>query len=126
MKARVPIICFDLDGVIATGTIQDVYSDSAGWAYENCDPIQAVIDIMWELHNKGVHVIIHTARPVSDTTKTISWLDKHGVAYDELIMGKPYAHVYVDDRNFPSPFDPYAIGIRAALLTQLEKTSQLG
>jgi uncharacterized HAD superfamily protein len=126
MMKRTLIVCFDLDGVIATGTTEEVYSDKAGWAYEKCEPLQKTIDLIWELRNESVHIIIHTARPVSDTKKTISWLDKHGVAYDELVMGKPYAHVYVDDRNFPVPFDPHAVGIRTALISQLEKISQLG
>jgi hypothetical protein len=126
MKERTQIICFDLDGVIAEGTIRDVYSDSAGWAYEKCTPIQSTIDIMWEFHNQGIHVIIHTARPTCDLKKTMEWLDLYGVVYDELIMNKPYAHVYVDDRNFPVPYDPYAVGVRAALARQLEVTSKLG
>lgn len=126
MKERTPIICFDLDGVIATGTVQEVYSTEAGWAYEKCTPIQSTIDLMWDFHNKGIHVIIHTARPTRDLRKTTEWLDKHGVAYDELIMNKPYAHVYVDDRSFPVPYDPHSVGIKASLLKQLEDTSKLG
>jgi hypothetical protein len=114
------IVCFDIDGVIANGTTEDVYSDKAGWAYEKCTPERKVISILWELHNQGVYIILHTARLSCDKEKTVKWLFDHGVVYDELVMNKPFAHVYVDDKNFPLKFDPDAPLNRIALLKTLE------
>jgi uncharacterized HAD superfamily protein len=114
-----PIVCFDIDGVLATGTEADVYSDKAGWAYEKCTPLKKVILLVWDLRNQGVTVILHTARPKRDRKKTEQWLFENGVVYDELVMDKPFAHVYVDDRNFPTAFDPAAEGTRSALLQRL-------
>lgn len=115
-----PIVCFDIDGVIAAGTVSEVYSDEAGWAYERCTPIKKTIALIWELHNQGVTIILHTARLKSDRKKTEEWLFEHGVCYDELLMGKPFAHVYVDDKNFPTEFDPNAEGTRSSLLQRLK------
>ncbi len=28
---------------------------------------------------------------------TIEWLEKNNVPYDELVFGKPYADIYIDD-----------------------------
>jgi uncharacterized HAD superfamily protein len=115
-----PIICFDIDGVIAEGTIDEVYSDAAGWAYEKCTPVKSTINIIWELRNKGAYIILNTARPKRDYTKTVEWLFKHGVVYDELIMDKPYAHLYIDDKNFPVRFDPHSAQNRLSILKAVE------
>ena len=115
-----PIVCFDIDGVIADGTAAEVYSDAAGWAYEKCIPIKSVISLIWDLHNQGVTIILHTARPKKDRKKTEKWLFDYGVTYDELVMDKPFAHMYVDDRNFPVAFDPSADGVRSAVLQRLQ------
>ena len=31
---------------------------------------------------------------------TLQWLEQHGVTYDEIHFGKPYADVYIDDHAF--------------------------
>ena len=116
-----PIVCFDIDGVIATGTAAEVYSDEAGWAYERCQAIKSTVKLIWDLHNQGVHIILYTARLNADKKKTEEWLFEQGVVYDELIVGKPFAHVYIDDRNFPAPFDPHSEGIRSALISRLKE-----
>jgi capsule biosynthesis phosphatase len=28
---------------------------------------------------------------------TLDWLEKHGIEYDEIFFGKPWAQVYIDD-----------------------------
>jgi histidinol phosphatase-like enzyme len=33
-------LVLDLDGVIATGTTEEVYSDEAGWAFEKCEVME--------------------------------------------------------------------------------------
>lgn len=93
-------VCFDLDGVIATGTKEDVYSEEAGWAYEKCDPILTMILTMRQLHKEEYKIIIHTARKQCDRDKTVLWLNKFSVPYDELVMDKPYADLYIDDHGY--------------------------
>lgn len=90
-------VCFDLDGVLATGTKEEVYSDSAGWAYEKCEPITKMISILKELKTKGYKIIIFTARHPADYEKTVLWLSRQGIKYDDLYMGKPLADLYIDD-----------------------------
>lgn len=99
-------IVFDLDGVIAFGTVEEVYSDEAGWAYEKCLPIQHVIDAVVSLKKKGFKIAIHTARWDSDLAVTEAWLKKFGVPYDILQLGKPRGKIYVDDLSFEKPFNP--------------------
>jgi len=31
---------------------------------------------------------------------TMKWLETHRIPYDELILGKPVADLYIDDRSF--------------------------
>jgi len=95
-KARIVI---DIDGVIATGTSEDVYSTEAGWAYEKCTPLEEGIAMVRELSQEGYYLIFHTARWESDRERTVKWMIKNGVPYHELIMGKPSARLYIDDRG---------------------------
>jgi len=104
-RAQLTIV-FDVDGVIATGTKEEVYSDRAGWAYEKCRPIPPTIDLIRQLHEAGVRIVLHTARWESDREVTKKWMEDHEVPFDELVMGKPSADLYVDDKNFPVPYTP--------------------
>lgn len=99
-------ICFDIDGVIAAGTEETVYSDEAGWAYEKCTPIRSTIETIRILRGEGHQIILMTARYESDLEVTKEWLSTHGVPYDRLIMGKPNADLYIDDKNYPRPYNP--------------------
>lgn len=103
-------VCFDLDGVIAHGTVEDVYSDEAGWAYEHCEAIRSTIQTMHCLRRDGVEIYIHTARWEEDRPKTIDWLQKHNVPYDNISFGKPHADLYIDDKNYPVGFEPEMAG----------------
>ncbi len=93
-------VVVDIDGVVATGSVEEVYSTKAGWAYEKCIPIDEGIELVKALKNHGYRVVLHTARWLSDEEKTIAWLKKYNVPYDKLIMGKPSAIMYIDDRAF--------------------------
>ena len=64
---------------------------------------------MRNLKDQGHYLIIHTGRHMrtcnGDVTKVIEkigkiteeWLEKWNVPYDELVFGKPYADIYIDD-----------------------------
>ena len=53
-----------------------------------------------DLHlRKETSVILHTSRPEFLRDKTIQELQEKGILYDALIMGKPKADYYIDDKN---------------------------
>jgi len=100
-----------MDGVIAKGTVEEVYSDEAGWAYGKCTPIAHTIRTMRELRARDVELYIHTARWEEDREITEWWLTEHEVPYDEISFGKPHADLYIDDKNYPKPYIPLALGL---------------
>ena len=95
-------IVFDLDGVIC-----ELKKPSE--SYSEVSPKKKVIQKMRNLKDQGHYLIIHTGRHMrtcnGDVTKVIEkigkiteeWLEKWNVPYDELVFGKPYADIYIDD-----------------------------
>jgi phosphoglycolate phosphatase-like HAD superfamily hydrolase len=88
------IYCFDLDGTLCTNT---------EGSYESAEPYFDRIAKVNELFEAGEKILIFTAR---GTVTGINWreltesqLKLWGVKYHELQLGKPFAHVYVDDRG---------------------------
>ncbi len=97
-------IVFDLDGVICPLKEPDQkYADLA--------PNPGVVKIIRDLKVGGHYIIINTARHMrtcgGDVEKVIAkiggatteWLKRHDVPFDELLFGKPYADIYIDDMN---------------------------
>src|SRR6059058_3973035 len=85
--------CFDLDGTLCTNTEGE---------YAAARPLPWAIERVNELKRAGHRIVIFTAR---GTTTGIDWrpeterqLAAWGVEYDELILGKPYGDVYIDDK----------------------------
>jgi len=115
MSKRPPTVCVDIDGVIATGG-KEVYSNEAGWAYEKCQVIPEGKAMLEKLRENDIFIILHTARWESDRAKTEEWLNDNEILYDKLVMGKPSADLYIDDRNWPEPFRPTAVSIIGALV----------
>lgn len=93
-------VVFDIDGVLADGTSEEVYSDEAGWNYSKCTPMHQGIKLLKHLKEKGSRIVLHTARWEKDKDVTYFWLKRHGIPFDELIMGKPGAELYIDDKGF--------------------------
>lgn len=100
-------VCFDLDDTICFPNHEE---SSAIYKYAWATPNWPVIQRMQEIDKAGIHIIIYTARRML-THKgnvelirleveqlTVNWLKRHKVPYDELIFGKPYADVYIDDK----------------------------
>ncbi len=95
-------ICIDLDGVICK-------LRNSNEIYDNLEPITGSIDKIQNLKKEGHYIIIYTARRmkthqgnvakvISDIGKiTLDWLDKYNIPYDEIIFGKPWADIYIDD-----------------------------
>ena len=96
-------IVFDLDETICVHRDRD---------YKHAAPVSRVISRMVELKRSrpDCEIVIHTARGMKscngDATAadkknravTEDWLKRHGVPYDSLVFGKPFADAYVDDK----------------------------
>lgn len=97
-------IIIDLDGTLTNADTKD---------YRNVSPRLDVIERLISFKELGYYVIIHTARNMNSFNCNIGkinihtipviteWLDKHGVPYDEIVVGKPWCGTdgfYVDDK----------------------------
>jgi hypothetical protein len=85
--------CFDIDGTLCTNT---------EGSYESAEPYDDAIGEVNRLGREGHRIILYTAR---GSTTGIDWravterqLVSWGVGYDLLVLGKPTADVYVDDK----------------------------
>ena len=100
--------CIDIDGTICTPTV--------GRDYHKAEPWQDRIKALNKLYDEGNYIIYFTARAMGrfsgyshsiaakkaeevlfDLTK--QQLDDWGVKYHELIMGKPHADYFIDDKG---------------------------
>lgn len=104
-------LIFDLDGTL---------TDGLGSDYESATPNSEVIAKLKDYKRSGFEIIISTARNMRTHNGNIgklnkhtlpvilSWLEKHGVPYDEIYVGKPWCGFegfYVDDKAIrPSEF----------------------
>lgn len=109
-QGRRPVrrLVMDLDGTICSVM---GYED-----YSKVKPIPDVIMKVNDLYERGWHVTIHTARGMNTydgdvalveanlRSITEKWLLENGVKFDVLLMGKPAADVYVDDKSL-QPFE---------------------
>ena len=100
--------CIDIDGTICTPTV--------GRDYHKAEPWLDRIKVLNKLYDEGNYIIYFTARAMGrfadlphsvasvkakevlfDLTK--QQLDDWGVKYHELIMGKPHADYFIDDKG---------------------------
>ncbi|OCR12023.1 capsular biosynthesis protein [Helicobacter pullorum] len=105
-------IIMDLDGTL---TIDEDDKD-----YANKKPNIAVIEKLKEYKMKGFKITIYTSRNMrtfmgdiekikaNTLPQIITWLEKHSVPYDDVMIGKPWCGFdgfYVDDKAIrPSEF----------------------
>ena len=102
--------CVDIDGTICSPTV--------GRAYHKAEPWQDRIKGLNKLYDEGNYIIYFTARAMgrfsgyshSIAAKkaeevlfelTKQQLDDWGCKYNELIMGKPHADLFIDDKAWP-------------------------
>lgn len=93
----------DIDNTICTTENGD---------YENSKPVKSIIRKLNQLYDKSWYIILFTSRNMRTHANNIGrinaltlpllikWLEKHGVQYHEIHVGKPWAQngFYVDDR----------------------------
>lgn len=95
-------ICIDLDGVISK--LKQVNED-----YSNLEPVDDAIQTLKKLKQDGHYLIIYTARHMKTCNgnvglvnakiakKTLDWLERHNIEFDEIHFNKPFADLYIDD-----------------------------
>ena len=83
-------IMVDLDGVVST--------EERVFDRPLAKPIPGAREALRELKDAGHTIVIYTARGWAEYNVTKHWLDQHGMVYDAIQMGKPIAHVWIDDR----------------------------
>ncbi len=84
-------LSIDLDGILAKQTSPEKYS-SAESIRENINKVNM-------LYDKGWKIIINTARGWYNYDMTEAWLNRQGVKFHQLVMGKVFAMYYIDDLN---------------------------
>uniref|UniRef100_A0A6M3LFA5 Polynucleotide kinase n=1 Tax=viral metagenome TaxID=1070528 RepID=A0A6M3LFA5_9ZZZZ len=91
------IYCFDIDGTVCTQT-----PDNKIRAYNEAEPFVDMIEAINKLYDAGHRIIFFTAR---GSSSGIDWreftekqLTQWGFKYHELILGKPTADVFIDDK----------------------------
>ena len=85
--------CFDIDGTLCTNTDGE---------YESAEPLHSAVAALRILHSKGHRITLYTARGsgtgIDWRAVTEEQLRSWGVPYDNLVMGKPEADVFIDDK----------------------------
>ena len=93
---------FDIDGTICTSTDGD---------YLQSKPLIDRIRLVNKLYEEGHIIIFHTARGMGRTDNdskksidlfydlTLSQLNKLGVKFHDLFLGKPAGDFYIDDKG---------------------------
>jgi capsule biosynthesis phosphatase len=108
MKRDWKIVCCDIDFTLCVPAEELPGVEK----YVHAAPVPLVIERLQELRDQGCHIILHTARrmrkhkgdipaieaEVGEITRT--WLQENKVPYDELVFGKPFADIYIDDKAF--------------------------
>lgn len=84
------IIACDLDGTLCIEMKE-------WWKDKDPTPFKESIEKLKKLYIQGNTIIINTARPWGDYDKTKDWLQRHGVKFDTLVMGKVRADLYIDN-----------------------------
>ena len=104
------VIAFDLDDVICSRTSDEGPVEK----YKTCYPHQDMVDLVNNCYDKGHTIIIYTARGMTgfqgDVDKiydnlfdlTQNDLDKWGVKFHKLIMGKAHYDILIDDKAMNS------------------------
>jgi histidinol phosphatase-like enzyme len=94
--------CFDLDGTICTQEPDNINP------YNKAKPYSEIIEKINELYDEGYIIKIFTARGTRTGVDwkefTLKQLKEWGIKYHDLILGKPHADIFIDDKSI-SPDD---------------------
>lgn len=99
-------VVIDVDGTLAS-----VKAD--GQDYADLEPNAEILGTLTRYREEGFYIVVYSSRNMrtyqnnigllqaNTLPKLINWLNKHGVPYDEVHVGKPwcgFAGFYVDDK----------------------------
>ena len=91
------VYCFDIDGTLCAQEASD---------YSRAEPFHERIKRVNSLFAEGHRIVLFTARGsksgIDWRESTLSQLAEWGVKYHELIVGKPHADFYIDDKAIHS------------------------
>ncbi len=94
---KLTVFCFDIDGTICTQT-----PDAPDKPYNEAQPFPTIIKRINKLHDDGNSIVIFTARGSSTGLDWRDFTEKQlkdwGVKYDKLVLGKPEADIFIDDK----------------------------
>ena len=124
--------CFDIDGTICTWV--------KGRDYHKAKPMRARIKKVNELYDEGNHITYFTARAMgrfSDLPHkyaqkeaslalrdlTEEQLAEWGCKYHRLLMGKPHADIFVDDKGRDS--EQYFFNVREELPSAVDDAANV-
>lgn len=82
------IYCFDID--------ETIFRTDVGYNVRSAN--ESLIKKLNELYESGNTIIIQTGRHWNHLLMTIRQLSDHGIKYHSLVMGKPVADIYIDDK----------------------------
>lgn len=88
----------DLDGTCFshTGDLYDIMTSKGVYL------LDGVVDFFKKCREDGVYMVITTARPESLRAFTTAQMTKHGLWFDQLVMGLPTGQRVVINDNKPS------------------------
>ena len=61
-------------------------------------PLEGAVEAINSLYEAGHIIIIYSARTWAEYEMTNDWLQRNGVKFHQLFMGKPVGDVWIDDR----------------------------
>ena len=85
------IIFVDLDGTLCT--------EEKTFERPLATPLPGAREALQKFHAAGHTIIIWTARGWEQYKVTKHWLDTNDFVYHQIMMGKPIASVFIDDRG---------------------------
>jgi hydroxymethylpyrimidine pyrophosphatase-like HAD family hydrolase len=84
------VVFVDLDGTLC--------SEEKTFERPLARPLQGARKALERMRRDGHTIVIWTARGWEQYRMSKDWLDRHGFCYDQILMGKPVADVFIDDR----------------------------
>lgn len=117
------VVAFDLDDVLCVRDSEEGKVDK----YRTCRPVPEMIKIVNDCYNRGHTIIIYTARgfkgfhgDIHETYAnlyplTLQQLKDWGVKFHQLVLGKIYYDILIDDKAINSLSIKSADGIEAWL-----------
>jgi capsule biosynthesis phosphatase len=91
--------------------VDHTIADSEDYKYKDAKVIKHARKFVNKWYDEGWHIVIMTARYYGRNAGNINniyrdgyqelkrWLDKHKFKYHDIIMGKPSAFMYIDNRG---------------------------